>query len=36
MMTLNLTSGEQVTVIADGSDEELAVADMEKFLHGNK
>ena len=35
MMTLNLTSGEAITVIADGSDEEQAVADMEKFLHGN-
>ncbi len=34
MMTLNLTSGEEVTVIADGSDEESAIADMEKFLQG--
>jgi catabolite repression HPr-like protein len=35
MMTLNLTSGESVTVIAEGSDEESAVADMENFLQGN-
>ncbi|MBP3199384.1 MAG: HPr family phosphocarrier protein [Butyrivibrio sp.] len=36
MMTLNLNSGEAVTVIADGSDETEAVADMENFLQGNK
>ena len=35
MMTLNLTSGEAVTVIAEGTDEESAVADMENFLQGN-
>ena len=35
MMTLNLTSGEAVTVVADGEDEESAVADLEKFLLGN-
>ena len=34
MMTLNLNTGEEVTVIADGSDEEAAVADIEKFLQG--
>ena len=34
MMTLNIASGEEVTVIAEGSDEESAVADMEKFLQG--
>ena len=34
MMTLNLASGEEVTVIAEGSDEEVAVADLEKFLAG--
>ncbi len=34
MMTLNIASGEEVTVIADGSDEESAVADMERFLQG--
>ena len=35
MMTLTLESGENVTVIAEGSDEESAVADMENFLQGN-
>ena len=35
MMTLNIASGELVTVIADGTDEENAVADMEKFLQGS-
>ena len=34
MMTLSLASGEAVTVIADGSDEESAVAEMESFLQG--
>ena len=36
MMTLNLASGEEVTVIAEGSDEESAVADLEKFLQGSE
>ncbi|MBQ7657856.1 MAG: HPr family phosphocarrier protein [Butyrivibrio sp.] len=36
MMTLNLASGEEVTVIAEGSDEESAVADLEKFLQGTQ
>ena len=35
MMTLNIASGELVTVIADGTDEENAVADMEHFLQGS-
>jgi len=35
MMTLNLNSGEEVTVIAEGADEASAVADMESFLLGN-
>ena len=35
MMTLTLESGENVTVIADGADEEAAVADLENFLQGN-
>ena len=35
MMTLNLNAGEEVTDIAEGSDEESAVADMENFLQGN-
>ena len=34
MMTLSLNSGEEVTVIAEGQDEEDAVAGMESFLHG--
>lgn len=34
MMSLGLDSGEAVTVIADGSDEEAAVAEIEKFLSG--
>lgn len=35
MMSLGLDSGATVTVIADGSDEEQAVAEIEKFLGGN-
>ena len=35
MMTLSLSSGEEVTVIAEGSDEVDAVAGMESFLMGN-
>ena len=35
MMTLSLSSGEEVTVIADGEDEADAVAGMESFLIGN-
>ncbi len=34
MMTLSLSSGQEVTVIADGQDEEDAVAGMESFLQG--
>ena len=36
MMTLSLSSGEEVTVIAEGCDEESAVADLEKFLQGSQ
>ncbi len=36
MMTLGLDSGEEVTVIADGKDEEEAVASIEKFLSGQE
>ena len=36
MMTLNLTTGEQVTVIAEGDDEAQAVSDLENFLKGTK
>ena len=34
MMSLGLASGETVTVMADGIDEEKAVADIEKYLCG--
>ena len=36
MMSLGLDSGEEVTVIADGKDEEEAVASIEKFLSGQE
>jgi len=32
MMSLGLDSGEEVTVIADGEDEQQAVADIEAYL----
>jgi phosphotransferase system HPr (HPr) family protein len=32
MMTLGLAAGEEVTVIAEGSDEEEAVLNIEKYL----
>lgn len=35
MMTLNLLSGEQVIVSADGVDEEKAINDIEKYLSNN-
>lgn len=34
MMSLGLDSGESVTVIVDGNDEETAVTEIEKFLCG--
>ncbi|MBP3475172.1 MAG: HPr family phosphocarrier protein [Lachnospiraceae bacterium] len=34
MMSLGLDNGEEVTVTADGSDEEAAVTEIEKFLSG--
>lgn len=34
MMTLGLASGDKVKVSADGDDEEKAVENIEKFLHG--
>lgn len=34
MMSLGLNSGETLTVVADGVDEEDAVVDIEKFLSG--
>ena len=33
-MSLGLASGESVTVVAEGKDEEAAVAEVEKFLSG--
>lgn len=35
MMTMGLNAGEQVTVIADGVDEEQAISQLEAFLSGN-
>ncbi|WP_124065391.1 HPr family phosphocarrier protein [Clostridium sp. E02] len=32
MMTLGLVAGEQITITADGSDEEQAVSEIEKYL----
>lgn len=34
MMSLGLASGEEVTVVAEGSDEGSAVEEIEKFLSG--
>ena len=36
MMSLSLNMGEEVTVIADGSDEEAAVNSIEKYLSGQE
>lgn len=35
MMTMNLNSGEQVTIIATGPDEQQALEKMESFLVGS-
>ena len=35
MMTMGLNAGEQITVIADGADEEEAISQLEAFLSGN-
>ena len=35
MMSLGLDLGEEVTVIADGADEEAAVDNIEKYLNGD-
>ena len=32
MMTLGLAAGEQITITADGTDEEHAVSEIEKYL----
>ena len=34
MMSLGLNSGEVLTVVAEGTDEDAAVCDIEKFLSG--
>lgn len=34
MMSLGLASGEDITVITDGQDEEAAIEGIEKFLSG--
>lgn len=34
MMSLGLNSGEILTVVAEGRDEEVAVTDIEQFLSG--
>lgn len=34
MMSLGLDAGEEVTVIADGADEDAAVENIEKYLNG--
>ncbi|HJD31054.1 MAG TPA: HPr family phosphocarrier protein [Candidatus Eisenbergiella stercorigallinarum] len=36
MMSLGLDTGEMVTVIADGPDEEMAIEDIAKYLCGKK
>ena len=36
MMSLALGSGESVTVIADGSDEQEAMTSIEEYLSGSK
>lgn len=36
MMSLVLSSGEEVVVSADGADEDEAIAGIEKYLSGNK
>lgn len=34
MMTLAISNGQQITVVADGSDEDAAIAQIEKYLTG--
>lgn len=36
MMSLGLDTGEIVTVVANGEDENQAMEGIEKYLHGNK
>lgn len=35
MMTLGLSAGEEITVTADGADEDQAISDIEKYLKSN-
>lgn len=35
MMALTLSTGDEVTVTADGSDEEAAIVDLEGYLSGS-
>ncbi len=35
MMTLGISGGEEVTVSADGTDEEKAIAEIESYLSNN-
>lgn len=36
MMALSLTNGEEITVIADGIDENAAIDEIEKYLSGQE
>ena len=36
MMTLGLAAGEQITITADGTDEEQAIAEIEKYLSNHE
>jgi catabolite repression HPr-like protein len=36
MMTLGLAAGEQITVAADGTDEEQAITEIEKYLSNHE
>lgn len=35
MMTLGLTAGEELVIMADGDDEQQAISDIEKYLRNN-
>jgi len=36
MMSLGLDAGEEVTIVADGADEEAAIANIERYLSGKE
>ncbi|WP_077610132.1 HPr family phosphocarrier protein [Clostridium sp. Marseille-P2415] len=36
MMTLGLAAGEHITITADGTDEEQAITDIEKYLSNHE